>query len=296
MSLRFLGLLNALCHWSKVNKMVFHPNKCKVLVVTGKHQDYILPFDRFPYHLDGSCLDYVQHEKDLGIYMTTKLSWGIHCNNLLSTANSRLGLVRRTCHFTKSVAQKRVLYLTLVRSLFEHCSVLWHPYTSTHIQKFDCLQKRAVKWILSEHLSHYSDREFLDKQAELDILPMEYKFLYTDLVLFHKIVHKTVQISMPPYISVCTGELFRVSRSNTTNVLVGSISNIDPSNIVESNDNCQYSCSIKPKVDAFKFSFFYRTVLEWNKIPFSIRQTTSINIFSTVLKEHLWNILMDKPD
>ena len=288
--------ITALFKWSKDNKMVFHPNKCKTLVVTAQHENNILPFDRYPYHLDGSYLDYIQHEKDLGIHMTTKLSWGLHCNNLISKANAQLGLVRRTCHFTKNVSQKRVLYLTLVRSIFEHSSILWHPYTTTHMNKFDCLQKRAVKWILSEHLSHYSDGEFLQKQAKLDILPMEHKFLYTDLVLFHKIVNKSVKISMPPYISVITLESSRVSRNNTTLAPTGSICDIDHSNVVESNDDLQYRCNILPRVDAFRFSFFYRTVLEWNKVPLKIRQITNTNSFSNILKQHLWKLLLDKPD
>ena len=101
---------------------------------------------------------------------------------------------------------------------------------------------------------------------------------------------------MPPYISARNLELTRVSRSNTTHSPVGSTCNIDAANIVESNDTLQYACSIRPTVDAFKYSFFFRTVLEWNKVPHKIRQNNNNGSFSVLLKEHLWKVLLEKPD
>ena len=53
---------------------------------------------------------------------------------------------------------------------------------------FDKLQKRATKWILKEQNESYSDLVFLAKQKDLDILPMKYKFIFSDLVLFYRII------------------------------------------------------------------------------------------------------------
>ena len=117
--------------WSIANKMTFHPNKCKVLSVYHLYEESILPFDRYPYCLDNVCLDYVNSQKDLGVFMNCRLNWTEQCNALISKSNTMLNLVRRTCHFTKCKNQKRVLYLTLVRSQFEHCSVIWRPHTET---------------------------------------------------------------------------------------------------------------------------------------------------------------------
>ena len=99
-----------------------------------------------------------------------------------------LNLVRRTCHFTKNCAQKRVLYLTLVRSQLEHCSVVWRPQQETLIAKFEAVQKRAVKWILSEQFQSYTPEMYHDKLQQLDILPIKEKFLYTDLAFFMKLL------------------------------------------------------------------------------------------------------------
>ena len=121
--------IDALHNWSSINKMIFHPNKCKVLSVTNQtvKKYFVLPFDRFPYRLGETYLSYVNSEKDLGVIVNTHLSWHEQCSSLLAKSKSRLGLVRRTCHFTKDHKQKRVLYLMLVRSIFEHCSAVWRP-------------------------------------------------------------------------------------------------------------------------------------------------------------------------
>ena len=55
----------------------------------------------------------------------------------------------------------------------------------TLIDMFEKLQKRAIKWILREQHESYSDLVFLNKQQDLDIIPMKFKFLYSDLVLFY---------------------------------------------------------------------------------------------------------------
>ena len=116
---------------------------------------------------------------------------------LLNKTKSRLGLIRRTCHFTKDIKQKRILYLSLVISLFEHCSVVWRPSSPSVLKKFETIQRRATKWIHSEPFVSY-----LLKLRKLDLLPIGFKFLYTDLILFHKIVHNKICITFPSYLSV----------------------------------------------------------------------------------------------
>ena len=93
--------INSMYEWSIENKIKFHPKKCKVLQVTLKLEQYmyVLPFSRFPYHLNNEILNYVLYEKDLGVIINTKLKWNSHCIELLNKANQRLGVVRRTLFF-----------------------------------------------------------------------------------------------------------------------------------------------------------------------------------------------------
>ena len=44
---------------------------------------------------------------------------------------------------------------------------------------------------------HYNDVEYLSRLKELHLLPLEYKFRLTDLMLFHDIVYNTSSIHLP---------------------------------------------------------------------------------------------------
>ena len=246
--------IDSLHKWSIENIMKFHPGKCKVLAVTNKRLNYDLPFYEFSYCLDGIVLDYCETEKDLGVVINSKLNWTAHCHNLAIKANQRLGLVRRTCHFTMCSAQRRALYLALVRSIFEHCSPIWAPQSLGNLNLFELVQRRAVKWILKEPFVSYSDSQFLIKQYGVDLLPMKYKFLHTDLALFQSVVYETVNISMPNYIiKLGPSDFHRVTRQNIM--------------IVENKDKLIYKCTSRSKVNSFENSFFVRTLKHWNALP-----------------------------
>ena len=165
-------------------------------------------------------------------------------------------------------------------------------YTAGDLAGLIQLQKRAVKWILSEQYNSYSDSMFLTKQAELDLLPMEFKLIYTDLVLFHQIVHKLVDIELPSYICRKRASSIR-SRSKTSGCISSSV---ESSNIITQNDNLQFRSTMASKVTAFKYGFFYRVHLEWNNLPFEIRKVENVDIFKQLLKKHIWFLILPKPD
>ena len=83
------------------------------------------------YTMGDTLIDYVPSEKDLGITVNRTLNFTKHANSLYSKANQRFGFLKRICHFKDNTAKRRVLYLTMVRSIFEHCPVVWRPSSNT---------------------------------------------------------------------------------------------------------------------------------------------------------------------
>ena len=143
--------IDYLNEWAAQNKMSFHPQKCKVVSICNRASPlWMLPFIIFHYSLGRSILEYVDYEKDLGVHVYPNFNFNEHCEHLISKASQQLGLVRRTCHFVKDVRRRRVLYLTLIRSQFEHCSPVWRPNGKSMIERFEKFQKKCIKWILSE--------------------------------------------------------------------------------------------------------------------------------------------------
>ena len=108
-----------------------------------------------------TLLDYVPSEKDLGITVNRSSNFTEHANSLYNKANQRFGLLKRTCHFIDNTAKIRVLYFTMVRSIFEHCPVVWRPSSNTTINNLENIRKRAIKWINQDYSQSYSFNELL---------------------------------------------------------------------------------------------------------------------------------------
>ena len=260
--------------WAELNKMKFHPQKCKVVSVHSKPSPLsMLPFVTSHYHLGNNLLAYADSEKDLGILINKKLNFNEHCEQILSKANQKYGLLRRTCNFVNDTQRKRILYLTLVRSQFEHCSQIWNPQSETMLAKFEAIQKKCIKWILSEEeLSYRSHDVYIRKCKQVKILPLRQRFKVSDLVLFHKIFNKLISEKLPDYLSLFTGN--RRLRSCHLDRL-SFVSTITPKG---------NTCSLLKK------SFFYRTHLLWNSLPLDIKEIVSPNLFKDRLVQYLWNI------
>ena len=111
---------------------------------------------------------------------------------------------------------------------------------------------------------------------------MKFKFMYNDLNLFYKIVNKLVPIDFPSYISVVVPEGTRYTRSSAA--------------VHEKTDFTLYSCKMIPSNDAFRHSYFYRTVLNWNKLPIFVRQSEGLTTFKRTLKSFLWSVDSEWPD
>ena len=97
--------------WSINNKMMFHPDKCKVVTIKHKPSPLaMLPFVAYHYHLAENLLSYADSERDLGVHVNKSFNFNEHCEKLLIKANQQFGILKRTCHFVTNKNRRRVLY------------------------------------------------------------------------------------------------------------------------------------------------------------------------------------------
>ena len=278
--------INYLYDWSLRNKMRFHSSKCKVLMVSRFYPPLIdvLPFVQFYYTMDNSVLDYVSSEKDLGVIINKTLNFTEHVDSLYSKANQRLGLLKRTCYFINNTSKRRVLYLTMVRSLFEHCPVVWRPSSNSATNKLESIQKRALKWINQDLRSSYSYNEqlYYIHCKQLNILPVRYRFDFHDLRLFHLIVHKISCIQLPTYMHFFEGRS-RLRFCHLDHLSI--ISDIVPKHLIDPTSK-----------RGFNNSYFYRTHLLWNRLPLSIREIRRPSLFKVKITEHIWSEILTLGD
>jgi hypothetical protein len=172
--------------------------------------------------------------------MNSSLNFNEQAESLYAKANQKFGMLKRNCHFVKDVNKWRALYFTLVRSIFEHCPIVWRPSSSTVIAKLESLQKRALKWIRNDFNASYSIEE-----------------------LYY--VH--CKPSLPKYLKFYSGS----NRLRNTHL-----------------DRLSLVSSITSKCnDSLSKSFFYRTHLIWNRLPFALREIVRPSMFKSELLKHI---------
>ena len=281
--------IDSLLDWAIKNCMKFHPSKCKSLMVSRLKMPLlnVLPFIQFHYSLDKELIDYCESEKDLGININGSLNFNFHSDMLYSKANQRLGLLKRTCHFIKNSDRKRALFLTMVRSLFEHCPYVWRPSSSSSVNKLEGIQKRGVKWIRNDYSISYGANYhlYLIHCRQLNILPIKFRFDFNDLKMFHSIIHGFSCVKLPDYIKPFQGTRLRKCHLDSKCY----ISNIQPSSTSRNFDSASRGSLFN--------SFFYRSHLQWNKLPISLREIIRPSEFKIKLLNYIWkNSIKDEYD
>ena len=275
--------------WATVNKMRFHPSKCKVLSLCSTNPPLlnILPNIQYFYSLGLVLLDYVEIEKDLGVDITPKLNWTHQCDRLYSKASQQLGIVRRNSHFVVDMRRRRALYIALVRSQFENCSIIWRPTHKTLADKLERIQKRGIKWILYEENRSYSPQSvYIQKCKDVDLLPLSARFDLNDLIFLHKVIYNLCPIELPSYLSFFQGNSRLRSCHLDSLSLISSISPRIGQSLTSERSQCN------PLVR----SFFYRTHTLWNSLPYEIREIQVTGLFKAKIRDHLWKTLLFDPN
>ena len=261
--------IDRLFNWAVRNKMTFHPNKCKILSVNTSRSTSILselPFFKFYYSLNGVLIDYVTQHTDLGVIITSDLSWSSHCEYIINTMTAKFNLLRRTCYFLNRSALKRSLYLSMVRSLVEHCNSVWSNVGKVQLNALERVQRRAVKWIRNEPLASYSDEQYQSHLQDLGLLPINHLFEYSDLRLFYKVVYSHTPIALPDCLSPVNNLSLRHTRQNDA--------------IISGLDHSSYKDTTRPNIHSVvRDSFFHRAVRLWNTVPYTTRQSESLFTF-----------------
>ena len=160
------------------------------------------------------------------------------------------------------------------------------------------IQRKAVKWILGEQDHHYNDFEYVSRLKNLDLLPMEFKFLYTDLIVFHKIYNDQSVTKLPGYlVPIPDNERLRLRSNIRQPARLNESESAGLSDLNQRRNNRYDHFSLKStiggKAHTFKNSYFFRTHVQWNELPSELKGEISPGVFKSNLKTHLWDLIMD---
>ena len=192
------------------------------------------------YTLNKSALKSVTEHKDVGVLLTSKLSFSKHLKNILAKAHRSLGLLRRVIPSSSSITLKRSLYLSLVRSHLVHCSQIWRPFMIQDSKLLESLQRKASKFILNDYQTDYKSR-----LQQLKLLPLTLWLEIQDILFFITLIKfPPDNFNLKNYIQFITS----ASRSATSHKIRPVITR-------------------SPRLNITKFFYFNRIVRIWNSLP-----------------------------
>ena len=125
-------------------------------------------------------LEHCSHERDLGVWISTDLTWKKQVEAQSGKANKILGYVKTTSNSIKIVDTKRRIHLTIVRAHLTYSSPVWAPQTVGNIKNIERIQRHATKYILG--LPYRCRDTNKERLLETDLILLTYWHEYLDMV------------------------------------------------------------------------------------------------------------------
>ena len=251
--------LDALFVWSQLWELNFNIKKCLQLSIC---RSLIV---NYVYLLDHNVLERVESINDLGVTVSSNLSWFKNIKSISAKANSLLNMIRRSISFDASSPVKFQLYVSHVRSILEYCSPLWSPANVKDILLLERVQRHATKYILN----NYSDMSYAERCIKLSFLPLCFRREIINLVLFYKYLHNYVDCDCSSYFEL-----------------------VESSHSLRSSNKGTLLKLPRVKTTVFQVSHFYRIVRLWNSLPWHIREASSVFSFEKTCQWPLLFIFM----
>jgi hypothetical protein len=246
--------LNTLVKWQNDWQLHFNLKKCHIMRLTHARTTKM-----FNYKLGESVLAETQSHPYLGVDISNNLSWSNHINNIISTANRQLGFIRRNLYScTRQI--KQTAYMSLVRPHVEYSCSVWDPYQNVLSDKIEMVQRRAARFVMNDHKRTSSVQAMLDELGWCSLKDRRTAHRVT-------VLHKAREGLLPLPVDNLLLPLQRPSRHSHQNSY----------RIIATNKDC------------YKYSFWPRTIIDWNKLPFNITTTQDSTIFKQQALNHLNN-------
>ena len=141
--------LESVYSWAETINMMFNSNKFEWI-------RYSLSSEAAPIYQylspDNSAIEEKKNLKDLGVILSSDLSFDLHIEKVVCTASQMVGWALRTFRSRSSYIMLTT-FKSLVQPHFDYCCQLWSPSQQSQINKIEKVQKSLVSRIMDDRLS-----------------------------------------------------------------------------------------------------------------------------------------------
>ena len=187
-------------------------------------------------------------------------AWKPHILNITNKANSTLGFVKRNLHHCPQKVKDQA-YKSLVRPRLEYGCTVWDPYRAYQKSWLEQVQRRAARFVTR---TYTREEGCVTNALKLLNWPtLEKRRQVARLTLMYKCVTNQAAIDIPCYVHHQSSLKTRASH---------------PLKFIP----------LQPSCDTYKYSFWPRTIIDWNSLPSDYLTMNSTAKFKATISDYIF--------
>jgi len=186
--------------------MELNQGKCSAISFSRKKTS-----TSFNYLLGGSVLGKVDQVRDLGVILTTRMTWKSQVNSCVGRALKALGFVLRSSRDFSDIRILKTLYCAFVLPLLEFSYIVWSPYQGFLKTALQRVQNKFLRAVGVRLGYTYREVPLSTISGILGILPLEDRRELQDMLFIHKLIN--AQIDCPDLLGQIDFRTTRLTRS-----------------------------------------------------------------------------------
>ena len=211
-----------------------------------------------PLQLGDAKLEQVHSYKYLGVMISSNLSWADHIHSTCLKAKRLVGMLYRKFYINTDSEVLFKLYLALVRPHLEYACEIWSPYLQKEKEELERVQKLALRMCVKQW-----DAGYADLLSRFSILTLADRRKLLRLSIMYKIIHGLVHSEQNFFVPKPS-----VSRLRCSNTL----------QVIQPFANTNF----------FFHSFVPLSSSQWNKLPSTITNSSSLSHFKNLLTMYMY--------
>ena len=197
-------------NWSNRWLVNFNPKKTESMIISRKIEPQFHP----PLYFNNVPIKNVTTHKHLGLTFSNDGSWTTHINEIITKASSRLNIIRKL-KFKVDRKSLEHMYFSYVRPIIEYADVVWDNCPNYIKEKLEHINYEAAR-IITGATKLTSIRILLQ---ECGWETLEQRRNKHKILLFHKMVNKTVPEYLSNLVPSSFGQTHQYSTRNHSNLV-----------------------------------------------------------------------------
>ena len=237
--------IDRIANWAQDWQMEINPTKSKVMHI-GRNNPGL------PYSINGTQIEAVTVENDIGFWISDDLSTSTHVSKARSKALGEISRIRR--NFSSSTRGRSASSITNVRPHLDHGMAACPPATSAESKMLESVQSKATALVQGMRQLNSEER-----RKRLGLMKLEERRERGDLI-----------------------EVFKILKGQTR---------IDPSLFWEVREARNGTRLVKERADNGRRQrqtfFSYRVIQKWNLLPTEVKMAPSLDSFKNRLDDRI---------